>query len=145
MKDIWIDIKRPADVKIDSKMNYLPPILRTAAKDLVRNMGDVAKKVKPPLYDKVKAYRVIENRCVKDLKTKARVYYRRKHPPPFECVKCSSVFMFSFQLESHGTKTEDCAAKEFKSQGYAWYMTKDFVGRVMETVMKVFYADIWDG
>jgi hypothetical protein len=143
-KNAWLDVQKPHEIKID-RIGFLPPILKAAAKDLIRNAGDLVNAVVPPLFDKVKAYRIIEDRCVRDIKKKGRALYRRKHPPPFYCTKCNKTFMFKIQLDSHEKHSAqvDCTPKEFKNQGYAWYMAGDFTRRIMDTVLKVFFSDLY--
>jgi hypothetical protein len=101
---------------------------------------------------KVKAYKVLEDRCVRDIGLTARTYYRKKHPPPFECTHCARVFVLSAQNDAH--EQRGCSAKpqpkkkkgnaknEDSSQGFAWYLSQDMVGVVETTVLKTFYADL---
>jgi len=143
--DVWKDCKRKVDQKIDRVK--LPGLLRSAMKDAVRNFGDVASVVAVTTQDRTKCYRIIEDRCVRDVRAKARVYYRRKHPPPYQCSKCFKVFMFQCQLDSHEKMSRDdidCTPKESLSRGYAWYNAGPFSDRIIDDIMKIFYADVYD-
>jgi hypothetical protein len=142
---VWVDVKKPHEVKLDA-MSRLPSVFKNTIKDVVRNASDMlgAFSSSKPHADKVKAYRIIEDRCVSDIRRAAMEFYRRKHPPPKSCPRCDRTFVLQMQLKSHEKRSrqKDCSPPENKSSGYAWSVAGEFVRRVKEKVLRTFMVEM---